>query len=155
MPPYLKHVEGWKALWPLPVSAILLAILFFFIIRPRQERIEFILMLLAFSMLGLVAGYLTGFSRESAVGAVLPAVLSFIGGLAVFLIGKDKAHRTTVSLSVLTFSLSLLLGTSWGSIMRDTAEEYKKSEIYLKQRAFIEAEVRDFRQSLDLPENNK
>lgn len=155
MPPYLKHVEGWKALWPLPVSAILLAILFFFIIRPRQERIEFILMLLAFSMLGLVAGYLTGNSRESAVGAVLPAVLSFIGGLAVFLIGKDKAHKTTVSLSVLTFSLSLLLGTSWGSIMRDMSEEYKKSEIYLKQRAFIEAEVRDFRQSLDLPENNK
>lgn len=102
-------------------------------------------------MLGLVAGYLTGYSRQPAVGAVLPAVLSLIGGLAVFLVGKDKTSRSVVSLSIFAFSISLVLGVSWGAVMRTTAEEYKKSETYLKQRAYIEKQVRDFRRAYNLP----
>ncbi len=34
--------------------------------------------------------------------------------------------------------------------MRETAEEYKRSERYLKQRAFIESEVNEFRENLGL-----
>lgn len=151
MPPYLTHVESWKAVWPLPVAATLLTAMIYLAVRPKAERTEFVVLLLAFTMLGIVAGYLTGFSRQPAVGAVLPAVLSLIGGLAVFLVGKDKASRLIVGLSVLAFSISLVLGTAWGAVMRDVAEEYKKSETYLKQRAFIESQVREFRESLGLP----
>ena len=151
MPPYLTHIEAWKAVWPLPITAILFTIVFLVVVRPKSERADFIILILAFSMLGLVAGYLTGFSRQPAVGAVLPAVLSLIGGLAVFLVGRDKASRTVVGLCVLIFSMNLVLGTGWGAVMRSTAEEYRKSETYLKQQAFIEAQVRDFRESLGLP----
>jgi hypothetical protein len=35
--------------------------------------------------------------------------------------------------------------------MRGTAEDYKNSEIYLKQQALIETQVREFRESLGLP----
>ena len=35
-------------------------------------------------------------------------------------------------------------------VMRETAEEYKRSEGYLKQQAFIESEVNEFREILGL-----
>lgn len=151
MPPYLTHLENWKALWPLPITVLLLTALFFWIIRPKEGKRDLVLLLAAFSTLGLVAGYLTGFSRSPAVGAVLPAVLSLVAGLAVFLMGKDAASRAIVSLSVLIFSISLVLGTSWGAVMRQTADDYAMSEPVLKQRALVEAEVREFREALGLP----
>lgn len=150
MPPYLTHAENWKSLWPLFVTALLLTALLYAVMRPKERKREVALLLLAFSMLGLVAGYLTGFSRSPAVGAVLPAVLSLVGGLAVFLMEKDARSRTTVSLSVLVFSITLLVGTSWGAIMRQAAEDYATSEPALKQRALLEAEVREFREALGL-----
>lgn len=151
MPPYLTHLESWKALWPLPVTVLLLTALFFGIVRPKEAKRDVVLLLAAFSMLGLVAGYLTGFSRSPAVGAVLPAVLSLVAGLAVFLMGKDAANRAIIGLTVLIFSISLVLGTTWGAVMRQTAEDYAASEPVLKQRALVEAEVREFREALGLP----
>ena len=147
---YLVHFESWKALWPMPVAVIILTALFFGIVRPKEGRRELVLVLAAFSMLGLVTGYLTGFSRSPAVGAVLPAVLSLVGGMAIFMMGKDAANRMIVSLSVLIFSISLVIGTGWGSTMRQTAEDYATSEAVLKQRALIEVEIRDFREALGL-----
>lgn len=151
MPPYLTNIEIWKALWPLPITVLVLIALFYGIVRPKKERIELVLVLAAFSMLGLVAGFLTGFSRSPAVGTVLPAVLSLVAGLAVFLMGKDAAIRLLVSLSVIIFSTSLLLGTSWGAVMRQTAEDYTVSISTLKQRALDELEVREYREALGLP----
>lgn len=151
MPPYLTQFENWKALWPLPLTVLVLTALFFGIVRPKEGKRDLVLLLAAFSMLGLVAGYLTGFSRSPAVGAVLPAVLSLVAGLAVFLMGKDAASRVIVSLSVLIFSTSLVIGTSWGAVMRQTAEDYATSEPILKQRALVEAEVKEFREALGLP----
>ena len=151
MPPYLVHFETWKAFWPLPVTAIVLTALFFSIVRPKEGKRDIALMLAAFSMLGVVTGYLTGFSRSPAIGAVLPAVLSLVAGLAVFLMGRDASSRTIVALCVLIFSIGLPLGTGWGALMRDTAEDYAMSEQVLKQRALVEAEVREFREALGLP----
>ena len=141
-------------MWPLPTTAILITVLLFVLFRPAKERVDFVIIIMAFSMLGLVSGYLTAFSRAPAVGAVLPAVLSLIGGLAVFLVGKEDVNRRMVGLSVLVFSTCLLLGTGWGGVMRIVSEEYSKSEIYLKRQAFIEAQVKDFRQVLELQQDN-
>ena len=129
----------------------MLTLLLFATLRPRDGKRETLLLLAAFSMLGLVAGYLTGFSRSPAVGAVLPAVLSLVGGLAVFLIGKDPSVRVAVSLSVLIFATGLLLGATWGAVMRQAAEDYYLSVPVLKGRAVDEAEVREFREALGLP----
>lgn len=150
MPPYLTQIQNWNALWPLPLTVIVLTAFFFGIVRPQEGKRELILLLAAFSMLGLVAGYLTGFSRSPAVVAVLPAVLSLVAGLSVFLMEKDAASRVIVSLSVLIFSTSLVIGTSWGAVMRQAAADYETSEPILKQRALVEAEVKEFRESLGL-----
>lgn len=151
MPPYLTHVELWKSIWPILAVVILLATTISMLSSNKKQRIELFLVTLAFSILGMVTGYLTGFSRESAIGAVLPAVLSLMGGLMIFLVGKNPESRTIVSISMIVFSFTLLLGSGWGSVMRDVAGEHKKSENYLKQQAFIEAEVNEFRTILELP----
>ena len=53
--------------------------------------------------------------------------------------------------SVFLFAVTLLIGAEWGAVMRDTAEEYKVSEEYLQKKSFLEAEINEFRSSLDLP----
>lgn len=151
MPPYLTHLASWQALWPIPLAVVLLSALGYALIRPKEGGQDLILGLAAFSMLGLVSGYLTGFSRVPAVGAVLPAALSVVAGLAVFMLGKDKAIRALVSLSVLIFSTSLVLGTTWGAAMRQTSEEYLRSQKHQEDLALIEVQVREYRQALGLP----
>jgi hypothetical protein len=121
------------------------------LIWPKQDRLEALLGLAAFSMLGLVAGYLTGFSRTSTVGAVLPAALSLVAGLAVFMMGRDKSVRVLVSLVALFFSASLVIGTTWGSAMRSAYEDYRTSADFRKLEALAEDDVREFRNNLGLP----
>lgn len=150
MPPYLTNLEIWKSIWPIILVVILLAATVSLLAHSKDQRKEIFLVALAFSILGMVTGYLTGFSRESAIGAVLPAVLSLMGGLMIFLVGKSQESRSIVSISMIVFSFTLLLGAGWGAVMRDTAEEYKKSEFYLQQQAFIEAEINEFRGDLGL-----
>ena len=74
-------------------------------------------------MLGMVTGYLAGYSREPTLGTVLPSVLSLMGGLVVYLVGKESTSRVIVSVSMFVFALSLLIGCGWGAIMRGTVEE--------------------------------
>jgi hypothetical protein len=151
MPPYLTHLEAWKSIWPILLAVFLIAFAVPWFSGNKGQRKELFLVVLAFSMLGIVTGYLTGFSREPAIGAVMPAALSIMGGLLVFLVGKNQESRSIVSISMFSFTFMLLLGAGWGSVMRDVALEYKSSEQYLKQQAFIESEVNDFRTSLGLP----
>jgi predicted neutral ceramidase superfamily lipid hydrolase len=128
----------------------LLAICVSLVAGAKGQRKELFMVVLAFSVLGIVTGYLTGFSREPAISAVLPAVLSLMGGLMIFLVGRNQESRGIVSISMFVFSFMLLMGAGWGAVMRDVSEEYKKSEIYLKQQAFIESEVNEFRKNLGL-----
>lgn len=151
MPPYLVHLASWQALWPLPLTAFVLSLFCFGLARPKEAKGDLLMTLTAFSMLGLVTGYLTGFSRTPAVGAVLPAVLSLVAGLAVFMLGKDSAIRAIVSLSILIFSTSLVLGTTWGASLRQEWEEYPLTLDAQKAQALMEVQVREFRQALGLP----
>jgi hypothetical protein len=41
-----------------------------------------------FSIIGMVSGYLTGLSRVGAVSALVPAGLTLVGGVAVYLFGR-------------------------------------------------------------------
>ena len=150
VPPYITHQEMWESIWPLPLTAILISLILFISAKKHEKKKGLFFVLLAFSMLGLATGYLTGFSRESAVGAVLPSVLSLFGGLSIFLIGKNQESRIITSLAVLSFAICLVLGTSWGAIMRQSWEDHKLSKEYFQKQALIEVEVNEFRESLGL-----
>jgi len=84
--------------------------------RPYKEGVAVVFSL---SLLGIVTGQITGFSRESAVGTVLPAVLGLLGGVMVYLVGtKGKRLQLPVVMSVIGLTLNLLVGTYWGAYLR-------------------------------------
>lgn len=152
MPPYLRQGAVWEALWPFPVAVGLVTLLVCVCItfKSRAAALHFALPISAFSSLGLVVGYLTAFSREPAVGAVLPAILTFVGGVTVVLIQKDVSARNLVSLCVLIFTASLVLGTTWGGYMRLADLAYSKSEAEIMEQARSEARVAKYRRELGL-----
>jgi ABC-type multidrug transport system fused ATPase/permease subunit len=88
--------------------------------RPARGHLWLVfLAIFAFSMLGFVTGQVMGQSRESAVGTVVPAVLTLLGGVAVYVVGsKGVEVQANVSAMVLCFAVTLLIGTLFGSKMR-------------------------------------
>jgi hypothetical protein len=79
----------------------------------------FSLAVLAFSMLGFVAGTIMADSREPTVAAVLPAVLTLMGGVAAFHIGsKGVENQVAVCALIFVFSLALYVGSFYGSEVR-------------------------------------
>lgn len=124
-----------------------------FAYRPSSDRRTYFIVVVAFALLGLVTGVLAGFSRQSAIGAVLPAVLSLVGGLAIYLIGAKKADQGLVGVCVIALSVDLMIGTSWGAVLRDVYEKSFTSAEVRKREALVEVEVRDFRRDLGLPDS--
>ncbi len=150
MPPYLTNYQLWQALWPIVVIVLFVAAVVSVSAVPSGQRKEAYYAIAAFSMLGITTGYLAAFSREPTLSAVLPAVLSLFGGLAVFLIGQKEnvGTRRLVSLCVFVFSLMLVIGAGWGSVMRDEALE---STAALYRRAIRDFQVDQLRKQLDAP----
>ena len=102
-------------------------------------------------MLGAVTGVLAGFSRQPVIGAVLPAVLSLVGALTLYLVGHEASNRGLVSCAVIALSFTLWIGANWGATLRDDSERYHLSAVYAKQQAMVELEIREFREGLGLP----
>jgi len=69
-----------------------------------------LLVISSFSMLGITIGWLTGDSGEQVLASVLPAVLTLIGGLAVFLVGKQMQDATMIASALIGLTLNLLVG---------------------------------------------
>src|SRR5271157_4423658 len=65
--------------------------------RLRSENGKALLVIFSFSMLGVTIGWLTGDSGQQVLASVLPAVLTLIGGLAVFLVGKQYQDGTMIA----------------------------------------------------------
>ena len=116
---------------------------------------DLFLVILAFCILGLVAGVLSGFSRESILGAVLPPVLSLIGGLAIYLLDRGRAVRVLISVSVIGLAVNLMVGALWGAVLRDASinsfAALETRRIVEQRKASIEGELLIFRMSLGLP----
>jgi hypothetical protein len=152
LPSYLTQASLWATLWPIPLAAAALGGALHLACRPKEDRNAHFLAVAAFALLGLVTGFLAGFSRQPAIGAVLPAVLSLVGGLSIYLIGARKVSTGFVGVCVIALSLDLLLGATWGAGAREAYEDAQKSAGHGKQEALVEAEIRDFRRALDLPD---
>jgi len=69
-----------------------------------------LLVISSFSMLGITIGWLTGDSGEQVLASVLPAVLTLIGGLAVFLVGKQMQDATMIASALIGLTVNLLVG---------------------------------------------
>src|SRR5688500_11338684 len=87
---------------PFLVSAALGAAVFTVVVLPyrgplnpwnRSELAHDFGFLLFACVLGLTVGLLAGYSREAAIGAVVPAVLTLIGALVGFMCSHQPAMR--------------------------------------------------------------
>ncbi|MGM4887043.1 hypothetical protein AB7813_29625 [Tardiphaga sp. 20_F10_N6_6] len=100
---------------------------------------------LPISLVAFVAGYLTGVSRSPAVGTIIPAVLTLVGGLNIYLFGIDVKNRSLVGFSVFLFTLFLFYGVQAGSYHREIGREARL--IFLSEQ---ERKIRIFRENRDL-----
>lgn len=91
--------------------------------------------LLAFSLLGFAIGHLMGNSRDSAVGTVVPAVLTLIGGVAAYAAGfKGPSEQLKVAALLVTFTLALIIGSVAGIQNRVDVDSDSEEPEYLRKR---------------------
>jgi hypothetical protein len=98
------------------------------------------------SIIAYVAGYLTVYSRTSAITNVIPAVLALVGGLNIYVFGSESRHKALVGYCVCLFAIMLFLGTQGGAYRREAEREFRMVEL-----ARQELKIRTFRENLDLP----
>jgi hypothetical protein len=93
------------------------------------------------ALLGFAIGYVTGNSRVSVVGEFLPAFLTLVGGIFVYVLSRDQRASAALAVAiVLALSVSVLVSIYWGAVERDTAEA--EAEVAKRQRAISDDEVR-------------
>lgn len=95
--------------------------------RPIPQIPYLCLVAFIFGILALVIGLITAASRTAAVGDVLPAVLGFIGAVALYVITKSEKMIPVAATAVSSFSI-LLLGTVLGSYERARGTAYAESQ---------------------------
>lgn len=86
--------------------------------------------------------------RISTIGSVLPAVLTLIGGLNLYVFGTDQKYRVLISYCVVLFATMLFYGTQYGAYKRDVDQEFR-----LRELIKVEAQLRIIRKNLDLPDD--
>jgi hypothetical protein len=91
--------------------------------RARRLTLTGIQIGLPLGFTGVVARFLTGSSRAPAVSAIVPALLTFIGIMVVYMIGKGALRSIIVSFAVFVFSADLLIGSVLGSASGDRHDE--------------------------------
>ena len=73
---------------------------------------------MGFGGLGAFIGLLAGLSETPVVGVVLPAVLTFMGGVTAYLFATQKESRAMTGSLLLSFSILLIVGVYLGANLR-------------------------------------
>ena len=151
LPSWLIDPEPWGEFWPLPLSAIVVAfIVAAFVHHPNRLRQRYLITvgaMFAMALLGIVTGKIMGQSREAAVGTVMPAILTFLGGALIYILNTRGVRQQIMgSAAVIGFTLCLALGIHWGATARVNAElnALKLKEI-AKFKATLQKRVNDRR----------
>jgi hypothetical protein len=97
----------------------------------------------AFSVLGFVTGKVMGNSREAAVGTIVPAVLTLLGGIAIYVIGaKGTRVQGPVSAMVLCFAVCLFAGSHFGAQLRYEYEAFITDPMRIARHDLLREETR-------------
>ena len=84
--------------------------------------------LTAFTVLGLVVGFAAGHSREAALGAVLPALLTLISGVLTYALTKEglAPFRSVLPHCITILAIASLVGLSIGGTVRKRFTAYER-----------------------------
>ncbi len=115
-----------------------------FWLRPARLNMGLtFLAIFAFGVLGFVTGKVMGNSRDAAVGTVVPAVLTLLGSISVYVIGVKGARvQGPVAAMVLCFALSLFVGSHFGAQLRYEYEVFLGDPRLHASRAALTGELR-------------
>lgn len=104
--------------------SLLIWILALLTLRDSEERTSAVLaaMILTVTLLGCMTGYAGGNSRTGVVGDIIPAVLTFFGGLVVYLFGIKSKMSPLTPFLVSAFVVSLFIGYGMGAKKRQLYE---------------------------------
>lgn len=105
-------------------------------LRHATQYRDSVSFLIAFAALGVTTGFSTSFSREPAVGAVLPALLTIMSGVVTYAFSKDGLvqYRPILPHCITVLAIASLLGLAIGSTARapfdDDADQRRLDEFY-------------------------
>lgn len=80
---------------------------------------------LSVALIGGFSGYLGGSSRSSAVGDILPAVLTVLGGYIAYIMGESRENSPRVAIYGFTFVLAFFLLYITASVWRQDNEAFE------------------------------
>lgn len=105
-----------------------------------------------FAVLGTTVGFVTGLSRETAVGDVLPAFLALVGGVSVYLVSKGGRSAIISAVAVVVLCVSLSGGIGYGARARVEGEQAAASPETQRALANRELNMRRYREAIGLGE---
>lgn len=105
-----------------------------------------------FSIVGMINGYMTGSSRVSAISNLVPAALTLVGGIAVYVFTKGGKPSVMAAFAVINFSILTLVGTLIGGYERLQTEQVQNSLAYQQNEIDKEFLIRRYRRGLGLEE---
>jgi hypothetical protein len=103
-----------------------------------------------FSIIGMTSGYMTGSSRVGAISALVPAGLTLIGGVTVFLFSKGGKAGVLAAFAVINFSVMTLVGALIGGRERMQTEQIENSVEYREAEIQKDFLLQLYRQGLGM-----
>ena len=97
--------------------------------------------------IAFATGFLTGFSRQPAVTATIPAILTLLGGIFAYVTAARPSANGPIAVGVVLFSMVLIFSTNYYSSVRE--DERVKRLLILSEQERV---VRFRRENMDLPE---
>lgn len=96
--------------------------------RNRSDVIGGVGAVVSFSLLGVILGFLTGNSRSPVVQALLPALLTFVAGIAAYLSSKETraTWRDIIPFSMVALLVAVLLSVSHGLALKRLSIEEER-----------------------------
>lgn len=111
-----------------------------------KSRIRILLpMLLGFAVIGAVAGLVGGNSRQGVVGDIIPAAITFVGSLSLYLFGKNVGQGMFAAFCAATFVFALGLGYSSGAQKRQAHDRFTQASGFCFETFADAALVKDAR----------
>ena len=108
---------------------------------------------LPFGAVGICTGFIAGDSHSPVVGALIPAALTLVGTVTLYVIGKERDQIIMAGFCIIVFIFNLLVGTGIGAKSREEIENGKEDLEYLKKGIDKEFQLQQYRRAYGLPEN--
>lgn len=112
------------SIWAISFAIGIVPPMFVAFFLQKDRSLETFVILAALCLVGASAGITGGYSREPAVGAIIPAFLGMLSGVVLYLFGVDRSRGLIASFATASLALSLIVSYMLASEERYFTEEF-------------------------------